>query len=51
MSLLTSVKVDLFSDGTLLIVQSRCLKDGDNIERNARRYNTNGQLIKHLQIR
>ena len=41
---------DLFSDGTLLIVQSRCLKDGDNIERNARRYNTNGQLIEAFTL-
>ncbi|MBD8003900.1 hypothetical protein H9631_02325 [Bacillus sp. Sa1BUA2] len=37
--------IDLFSDGTLLLVQTRCLKDGANIERNARRYNPNGQLI------
>lgn len=43
-------KADLFSDGTLLIVQSRCLKDGDNIERNARRYNTNGQLIEAFTL-
>lgn len=42
---LIPTEVDLFSDGTLLIVQSRCLKDGNYIERNARRYNTNGQLI------
>ncbi|SDY00931.1 hypothetical protein SAMN05421736_101130 [Evansella caseinilytica] len=37
--------VDLFSDGSLLIVQSRCDKEGSYIERNARRYNPNGQLI------
>lgn len=42
---LMPTKLDLFSDGTLLLVQSRCLKDGANIERNARRYNPNGQLI------
>lgn len=38
--------IDLFSDGTLLIVQARCLKDGEYTERNARRYNMNGQLIE-----
>lgn len=37
--------MDLFSDGTLLIVQGRCLKDGNYFERNARRYNRDGQLI------
>lgn len=38
-------EVDIFSDGTLLLVQSRCQKDGAFIERNARRYNRSGQLI------
>ncbi|MEI3614699.1 hypothetical protein [Pseudogracilibacillus sp. SO30301A] len=38
-------EVDLFSDDTLLLVQGRCLKDGKYVERNARRYNSNGQLI------
>lgn len=56
---LIPTEVDLFSDGTLLIVQGRCLKDGTYIERNARRYNPNGQLIdaytlgdgiEHVQI-
>ncbi|OIJ20177.1 hypothetical protein BKP45_10045 [Anaerobacillus alkalidiazotrophicus] len=42
--------VDLFSDGTLLIVQGRCLKDGKYIERNARRYNPNGQLIEAFTL-
>ncbi|MED4018862.1 hypothetical protein [Sutcliffiella cohnii] len=37
--------VDIFSDGSLLIVQGRCLKEDNYIERNARRYNPNGQLI------
>ncbi|MDW2876131.1 MULTISPECIES: hypothetical protein [Bacillaceae] len=41
---------DLFSDGTLLIVQSRCLKDGTYVERNARRYNPNGQLIEAFTL-
>lgn len=47
---LIPTKVDLFSDGTLLIVQGRCLKDGDYIERNARRYNVNGQLIDAFSL-
>lgn len=51
--------VDLFSDGTILIVQGRCLKDGNYIEKNARRYNRDGELveaftlgdgIEHMQI-
>lgn len=42
---LIPTEVDLFSDGTILIVQSRCFKDGPHVERNARRYNPNGQLI------
>ncbi|WP_449540290.1 hypothetical protein [Ferdinandcohnia sp. Marseille-Q9671] len=42
---LIPTEVDLFSDGTLLLVQGRCVKDGTYIERNARRYNPNGQLI------
>ncbi len=41
---------DLFSDGTLLIVQGRCLKDGAHAERNARRYNPNGQLIEAFTL-
>ena len=47
---LIPTEVDLFSDGTLLIVQSRCLKDGTYIERNARRYNINGQLIEAFML-
>ncbi len=42
---LIPTEVDIFSDGTVLIVQSRCLKDGNDVERNARRYNPNGQLV------
>lgn len=42
---LIPTEVDIFSDGTLLLVQSRCLKEGTSIERNARRYNPSGQLI------
>ncbi|ARK32622.1 hypothetical protein BkAM31D_23625 [Halalkalibacter krulwichiae] len=42
--------VDLFSDGSLLLVQSRCLKDGSSVERNARRYNRNGQLISAFTL-
>jgi len=42
---LIPTEVDLFTDGTLLIVQGRCQKEGNKIERNARRYNPNGQLI------
>lgn len=42
---LIPTEVDYFSDGSLLIVQPRCLKDGHYIERNARRYNINGELI------
>ena len=42
---LMPTSVDLFSDGTLLLVQGRCLKDGKYVERNARRYNPNGQLV------
>jgi hypothetical protein len=47
---LIPTEVDLFSDGTLLIVQGRCLKDGKYIERNARRYNPNGQLISAFTL-
>lgn len=47
---LIPTEVDLFSDGTLLIVQGRCLKDGASIERNARRYNPNGQLIEAFTL-
>src|SRR5690625_4702538 len=56
---LIPTEIDMFSDGTILIVQGRCLKDGKYIERNARRYNPNGQLIdaftlgdgiEHVQI-
>ncbi|WP_416150265.1 hypothetical protein ACM26V_04565 [Salipaludibacillus sp. HK11] len=42
--------VDLFSDGSLLILQGRCLKDGTYIEQNARRYNRNGQLIEAFTL-
>lgn len=47
---LIPTEVDMFSDGTLLLVQSRCLKDGKYIERNARRYNPNGQLIEAFSL-
>ena len=56
---LIPTEIDLFSDGTLLLVQGRCLKEGNYIERNARRYNPNGHLIdaftlgdgiSHMQI-
>lgn len=47
---LIPTEIDMFSDGSLLIVQSRCLKDGTNIERNARRYNPNGQLISAFTL-
>ncbi|HWO95265.1 MAG TPA: hypothetical protein VNM45_02770 [Bacillus sp. (in: firmicutes)] len=47
---LVPTAVDLFSDGTILIVQSRCLKDGQCIEQNARRYNRNGQLIEAFTL-
>ncbi|WP_338472883.1 hypothetical protein R4Z10_09240 [Niallia sp. XMNu-256] len=43
-------EVDVFSDGSLLIVQSRCRKDGHYIERNARRYNSNGELIEAFTL-
>lgn len=42
--------VDFFSDGTILIVQSRCDGDGENLGRNARRYNLNGQLISAFTL-
>lgn len=42
--------VDIFSDGTLLIVQGRCLKDGTYIERNARRYSSSGELIEAFTL-
>lgn len=42
--------VDFFSDGTILIVQSRCNGDGENLGRNARRYNPNGQLISAFTL-
>ncbi|WP_259347277.1 hypothetical protein [Niallia taxi] len=42
--------VDFFSDGTILIVQSRCNGDGENLGRNARRYNLNGQLISAFTL-
>ena len=47
---LIPTELDLFSDGTLLIVQGRCLKEGKKIERNARRYNVNGQLIEAFTL-
>lgn len=47
---LIPTKIDLFSDGTLLILQGRCLKEGEEIERNARRYNDNGQLIEAFTL-
>ena len=47
---LIPTKIDLFSDGTLLIVQEHCLKDDEYIERNARRYNPNGQLIEAFTL-
>ncbi|WP_185763399.1 hypothetical protein [Niallia circulans] len=42
--------VDFFSDGTILIVQSRCDGDGEKLARNARRYNPNGQLISAFTL-
>lgn len=42
--------VDFFSDGTILIVQSRCNGDGENLGRNVRRYNPNGQLISAFTL-
>lgn len=47
---LIPTEVDSFSDGSLLIAQVRCLKDGKYIERNARRYNPNGQLIEAFTL-
>lgn len=47
---LIPTEVDLFSDGTLLIVQSRCLKKGKYIEKNAQRYHPNGQLVKEFSL-
>ncbi|CAG9621542.1 hypothetical protein [Sutcliffiella rhizosphaerae] len=47
---LIPTEIDLFTDGTLLIVQGRCLKDGNFIERNARRYNPNGQLMEAFAL-
>ncbi|WP_186579517.1 hypothetical protein [Aquibacillus kalidii] len=47
---LVPTEVDMFSDGTILIVQVRCSKDGNDIERNARRYNPNGQLIEAFTL-
>ena len=47
---LIPTEIDVFTDGTLLIVQSRCLKEGNVIERNARRYNRNGQLIEAFTL-
>lgn len=47
---LIPTEIDLFSDGSLLIVQSRCLKDGKYIERNARRYNPGGQFIEAFTL-
>lgn len=47
---LTPSMVDFFSDGTILIVQSRCKGDGKNLGRNARRYNPNGQLISAFTL-
>lgn len=47
---LIPTEIDLFSDGSILIVQSRCLKDGRYIEKNAGRYNPNGQLIEAFTL-
>ncbi|WP_227521547.1 hypothetical protein [Bacillus alkalisoli] len=47
---LIPTEIDVYSDGTLLIVQGRCLKEGNAIERNARRYNPNGQLIEAFTL-
>lgn len=41
---------DVFSDGTILIVQPRCLKKGNTTEKNARRYHTNGELIEEFTL-
>lgn len=43
-------EVDMFSDGTILLVQPRCEKKGLVIERNARIYNPNGQLISAFTL-
>lgn len=47
---LIPTEVDVFSDGTILLVQSRCEKQGAVIERNARIYNQNGQLISAFTL-
>lgn len=40
--------IDLFFDGTILIVQGRCVKDGANIEKNARHYCVDGTLLNEF---
>ncbi|WP_078392654.1 hypothetical protein [Shouchella patagoniensis] len=42
--------VDLFSDGTILIVQGRCVKDGAYIEKNARHYSIDGTLLNQFTL-
>lgn len=41
---ITPTKADIFSDGTILLVQGRCSTDGDTIEQNACIYDATGQL-------
>jgi len=43
-------EADIFSDGSILLVQGRCSTDGDTLEQNARRYNVNGQLMDTLLL-
>src|SRR5690625_1441534 len=42
--------VDLFSDGSLLVVQPRCEKDAEFIERNAYVYDLDGKLLSSFTI-
>lgn len=47
---LIPTEVDVFSDGTILIVQGRCLKDGTYVEKNARRYDRDGNFITEFTL-
>lgn len=47
---LIPTEIDLFTDGSLLIVQGRCVKNGDYIEKNARRYSPNGELLDEFTL-
>jgi hypothetical protein len=40
----TPTKADIFSDGTILLVQGRCSTEGDTLEKNAYIYDATGQL-------